>query len=451
MMFRIRNLRKELVVFKINNSPVPRLPLNIRQIWHEYVVGETLLTNLELEKDINYNTGYTKLKNTPYHVNCMFIEQNRRCAGYFERKFKEWRKKDGGIFDYLKLPRCTDSCDSSKKTNKQLKRKMRQQRNLEICNAQVLTPTEYERRKESAHPECNRYRYCRKNGLRQDISSEDLSVYVNDHDKSTSLFETMIFNRTSDDFNSEVNIKVFNKLIKCYGWKSIRDKRVFSEKNEDEVDLVTLGTLMERVSQMSRLCKTLEINRAKDDVYVWSKYAINKLGKMLGLCDKDTKIMTGERGYRVWSLRGDDEDDDDEEPNLYRRQLELVYMRNFLRISQLNPLEVGFNREYLEKRSTILYRCMDIDRLIIMCMIHSSNISTHDSKSPNKRERTRQCKIRNLHLKALYTLFSKEELSNCMKHIKEFATEDLDYHGIYYVEGEDCVEIKLKNAYNKYS
>ena len=194
----------------------------------------------------------------------------------------------------------------------------------------------------------------------------------------------MIFNRTNDDFNSEVNIKVFNKLIKCYGWKSIRDKRVFSEKNEDEVDLVTLWKLMRRVSQMSRLCKTLEINRAKDDVYVWSKYAINKLGKMLGLCDKDTKIMTGEKGYRVWRLRGGGE------PNLYQRQLELVYMRNFLRISQLNPLEVGFNRNYLAGRSTILYRFMDIDRLIIMCMIHSSNIfSTHDSKSLNKRERTR--------------------------------------------------------------
>ena len=143
--------------------------------------------------------------------------------------------------------------------------------------------------------------------------------------------------------------------------------------------------------------------------------------------------MTGEKGYRVWHLRGGGE------PNLYQRQLELVYMRNFLRISQLNPLEVSFNRNYLAGRSTILYRFMDIDRLIIMCIIQPSNLSTHDSKSLNKREQMRQCQITNLHLKSLSTLFSTEEISNCCKHIKEFATEDLDYHGIYYVEGEDCV------------
>ena len=210
----------------------------------------------------------------------------------------------------------------------------------------------------------------------------------------------------------------------------IEGTRVFLEKNKDKVNLEKLGKLMREVSNMPKLSRALEINRAKGDVYVWSKYAINKLGKMLGLCDKDTKIMTGEKGYRVWHLRGGGE------PNLYQRQLELVYMRNFLRISQLNPLEVSFNRNYLAGRSTILYRFIDIDRLIIMCMIQPSNLSTHDSESLNKRERTRQCKIRNLHLKTLYTLFSKEELSNCIKHIKEFATEDLDYHGVYCVEGK---------------
>ena len=111
-------------------------------------------------------------------------------------------------------------------------------------------------------------------------------------------------------------------------------------------------------------------------------------------------------------------------------------MRNFRYVSQLNPLEVGFNRHYLAGRSTVLYKWTDIDRLIIMCMIHSSNISTCGNKSPNKRERTKQQQIRNLHRRTLFTLFSQEEISNCFKHIKEFATKDVDYHGVYYIDGE---------------
>ncbi len=142
--------------------------------------------------------------------------------------------------------------------------------------------------------------------------------------------------------------------------------------------------------------------------------------------------MTGEKGYRVWRLRGGGE------PNLYQRQLELTYMRNFQYVSQLNPLEIGFNGNHLAGRSTILYRWMDIDRLIIMCMIHSSNISNTTTHTPNKRERTKQRQRRHLYFKTRLALFSQEEISNCFKHIKEFATEDIDYHGVYYVDDEIC-------------
>ena len=305
---------------------------------------------------------------------------------------------------------------------------MKVKRKLEMCNASVLNPTDYEQIKRSSRPECERYRYCRRNGLRQDISPEDLLQYIDTYDKSTHLFETMVFDRKHDDLYRAVEIHVFKDLINCYGWESIRDTRVFSEKNKDKVNFEKLEKLMREVSNMPKLSKALEINRAKGDVYAWSKYAINKLGKMLGLCDRRTKIMTGEKGYRVWRLRGGGE------PNLYQRQLELTYMRNFRYVSRLNPLEIGFNGHYLADRSTILYKWMDIDRLIIMCMIHSLNISTCGNKSPNKRERTKQQQIRNLHFKTLLTLFSQEEISKCINHIKEFATEDVDYHGVYSVD-----------------
>ena len=54
MMYRVRKLNKELVLFQIAKSQISRLPLDTNKIRQEYIVGQTLLTqpDLELERDM---------------------------------------------------------------------------------------------------------------------------------------------------------------------------------------------------------------------------------------------------------------------------------------------------------------------------------------------------------------------------------------------------------------
>ena len=74
--------------------------------------------------------------------------------------------------------------------------------------------------------------------------------------------------------------------------------------------------------------RTLEVKKAKKngmkDAYTWAKYALNRIGSQLGICNREIRLMVGDASRRIWSLRG--VRGNKPCPDLFYEMLELNYI-----------------------------------------------------------------------------------------------------------------------------
>jgi len=161
---RVRTLRKQLVLFKIDSTGVKRLSVKIDDIKRDYVNGATWLSNADLQ--VQYGKYSKELVLSPWAINCIYIEQALRYCGLFGVYFKKWRKKSGATFDYLKIKEPIEVCKESKKTSKEIQAEKKEEAISRIVLAPILTDQEYESKKNENSDEVKRYGYCNFNGIK---------------------------------------------------------------------------------------------------------------------------------------------------------------------------------------------------------------------------------------------------------------------------------------------
>jgi len=313
MSYRCRVLRKNLVLYKIVNSQVPYLSQEIQAIKSDYECGVAFLTSQDVATD--YSSGVSILSNDPFTENCVYIEQQARFNGTFENKFKKWKKKDGGTFDYLESSISKEKCLSSAVIQGQVKKQNKKDKEMEICKASVLTLSEYEKQKGNPTPEVSRYCYCKRYNIDPTVDADTLHnhrLLVNSFggDECVQHFTSFLFDWPVKDPTEKVRRKVFKELIKICGWDGIGDKNVFSEN--DSMDVEEMMKLMKFVETNERISKELNLKKASDPL-TFAKYALNSMGKRFGL----GRIMCGNKPYRKRRLRTEK----------FESLLELAFMR----------------------------------------------------------------------------------------------------------------------------
>ena len=163
--------------------------------------------------------------------------------------------------------------------------------------------------------------------------------------KSCDKFCSLLFSYETrqNTFNDpEVRQTIF-ELFAVAGFKTsyrepgkvFGDERVLNEK-DNPVDLEKLTKLFEQVKELPRVAADLMVKEAEatcksnkrpktDEPYIWLKYALNKIGRDLGLCKKKTLIMYGDIGKRRWCIQGVKGGQRDAKH--FNDLLELAYMR----------------------------------------------------------------------------------------------------------------------------
>ena len=114
MLHRVRTLRKNLVLFKIENKGVPRLSLSLEDIRREKERGEKWLSEADVE------VKEEVLENSSFAENAIYNEQQLRFSGYFTEKFFEWKSADGATFDYLALSSTAEEALAQKTLTKEI-------------------------------------------------------------------------------------------------------------------------------------------------------------------------------------------------------------------------------------------------------------------------------------------------------------------------------------------
>ena len=223
-----------------------------------------------------HESGKYVLDESPFNINSIYIEQQRRFSGSFEKWFQRWKKQDGGTFGYLELPKIV----SHDKTQKDLKKANREQEIRDICDAQSLTDEEYQKREKDIEFKkskmATRYWHCKRFCIRQDVEAEHLfpHMYRFKDKLQVRWFRILLWNRRPErnnfyDFNK---FAFFHKLIKVCGFKDLMDDNKFTEKDGIVVNVWELKQL---IAKNDRLKKEMNYEKAKGDKFTFLKYSLN--------------------------------------------------------------------------------------------------------------------------------------------------------------------------------
>jgi hypothetical protein len=319
MLHRIRNFRKNLVLFKIENKGVMHLSLNIEDIIHEKEQGKTWLTAADV--DVDYSEG-AQLDPGSFTMNAVFNEQQTRFSGYFREKIVEWKRQDGATFGFLALSQSAEEKLMHKKKTQETKRNERDKLLRDIADADLDV-------KVCKFSEAKK-KYLLEHYIPFNVNPDDLFRHLQKYyqKETVSRFCKMCEKiPESDDFTMKKN--VFEAIIAACGFSGIDDDRLFSEAAGKELNLAEIRKVMERLQTKQRLAEELELSKAlkkgPDAAYTWAKYALNKIGSQLGLCSREIRLMVGDHGRRVWSLRGIKKGEACND--LFNSMLELRYLR----------------------------------------------------------------------------------------------------------------------------
>lgn len=99
-----------------------------------------------------------------------------------------------------------------------------------------------------------------------------------------------------------LRIELFLKLLYAVGIK-FSDTTMKRESNGDTIDSVGIEKLMKLLKPDDVLGKETRLKAAQGNAWTWAKSALNVWGKKCGICDSNTPIMSGNRGYRKWCIR----------------------------------------------------------------------------------------------------------------------------------------------------
>ena len=302
MLHRVRTLRKNLVLFKIENKGVPRLSLSLEDIRREKERGEKWLSEADVE------VKEEVLENSSFAENAIYNEQQLRFSGYFTEKFFEWKSADGATFDYLALSSTAEEALAQKTLTKETKQQEREKNLNSIASAEIV----YDSFNIKGDPFAEKKKlHLEKHGIPLSARPADIFRHMQRfYFKDTVQNFSWMLCKTPKDIPEQfcVKRKVFMAIIEACGFKDIRDDRVFYEKKGHKVDTSRLKIIMDSMQEGERLFAELEVKKAKKngpkDAYTWAKYALNRLGSHLGICNRNVRLMVGESSRRIWSLRG---------------------------------------------------------------------------------------------------------------------------------------------------
>eukprot|EP00942_MAST-04A_sp_MAST-4A-sp1_P006588 g6588.t1 len=156
-----------------------------------------------------------------------------------------------------------------------------------------------------------RFHYCERYGLNPQADIEKLKNHWKAFPTEDTEFKNasnLLLGEYKDDTKNAydnielLRVQMFSSLQKALGI-SIFDINIKEEK-EMTVDEQAIRTLMNQLKPSDTLATETNFNRAKGNPMVWAKSAANVWGIKFGLSSTNCPIMTGNKPYRKFCIRG---------------------------------------------------------------------------------------------------------------------------------------------------